>query len=67
MDHRADAPMTDQHLELAKLVVTAVMAIVLIVAMTWIVVSPNTDEAAIKGALVIVGSSVGFIFGRETR
>jgi len=59
--------MTDQHLELAKLVVTAVMAIVLIVAMTWIVVSPNTDEAAIKGALVIVGSSVGFIFGRETR
>jgi len=62
-----DSSSTDQRLELAKLAVTAVMAIVLIVAMTWIVVSPNTDDAAVKGALVIVGSAVGFIFGRETR
>jgi multidrug resistance efflux pump len=59
--------MSDQNLELAKLIVTAVMAVVLIVAMTWIVVSPYTDDAAVKGALVIVGSAVGFIFGRETR
>jgi hypothetical protein len=54
-----------QHLELAKLIVTAVMALVLILAMTWIIVVPVSDEAT-KGALVIIGSAVGFIFGRET-
>jgi hypothetical protein len=56
---------SDQHLELAKLIVTAVMALVLILAMTWIIVVPVSDEAT-KGALVIIGSAVGFIFGRET-
>lgn len=57
--------MSEQHLALAKLVVTAAMAIVLILAMTWIVVSPSTDETS-KAALVVIGSAVGFIFGRET-
>jgi len=57
--------MTEQHLELAKLAVTALMALVLIGAMTWIIVAPVSDEAT-KGALVIIGSAVGFIFGRET-
>ena len=57
--------MSDQHLQLAKLIVTAVMALVLILAMTWIIVAPVSDEAT-KGALVIIGSAVGFIFGRET-
>jgi len=57
--------MTEQHLELAKLVITAVLALVLILAMTWIIVAPVSDEAT-KGALVIIGSAVGFIFGRET-
>ncbi|HEY1294689.1 MAG TPA: hypothetical protein VGJ60_16550 [Chloroflexota bacterium] len=57
--------MSAQHLELAKLIVTAVMALVLILAMTWIIVVPVSDEAT-KGALVIIGSAVGFIFGRET-
>jgi len=56
---------TDQQLALAKLLVTAVMAVVLILAMTWIIVTPVSDEAT-KGALVIIGSAVGFIFGRET-
>src|SRR5262245_19540514 len=51
---------------LAKLLVSAVLAIVLIVAMTWIVLAPVSDEAS-KAALVIVGTTVGFLFGRETR
>jgi len=52
---------------LVKTIATAVIAIVLIVAMTWIVLSPSTDEAASKAALLVVGSAVGFLFGRETR
>jgi len=55
----------DRFLALAKLLITALMAIVLIVAMTWIVLAPVSEEAT-KGALVIIGTAVGFIFGRET-
>jgi len=51
---------------LVKTVATVVVAVVLIVAMTWIVLSPATDEAVSKAALLIVGSAVGFMFGRET-
>ena len=58
--------MTDKQLALAKTLATVVVAIVLIIAMTWIVVSPQTDEAASKAALLVVGSAVGFMFGRET-
>jgi len=49
-----------------KLVVQAVIALVLILAMTWIVVLPHTDEAASKAALLVVGSAVGFLFGKHT-
>ena len=58
--------MSDHQLELVKTAASALVAIVLILAMTWIVVSPTTDETA-KGALVVVGSAVGFIVGRETK
>jgi len=58
--------MTDHTLELVKTIAMALIAVVLIIAMTWIVVSPATDETA-KAALVVIGSAVGFIFGRETR
>lgn len=58
--------MHDARLELVKTLVGALVAIVLILAMTWIVVSPTTDETQ-KGALVVIGSAVGFIFGRETK
>jgi len=56
-----------EQLALAKMLATVVVAIVLIVAMTWIVLSPSTDESASKAALLVVGSAVGFLFGRETR
>ncbi|HYW86178.1 MAG TPA: hypothetical protein VFB50_00300 [Chloroflexota bacterium] len=59
--------MDHSQLELVKTIATAVIAIVLIVAMSWIVLSPTTDEAASKAALLVVGSAVGFLFGRETR
>ena len=59
--------MDSSRLELVKTIATAVIAIVLIVAMSWIVLSPSTDEAASKAALLVVGSAVGFLFGRETR
>jgi len=57
----------DEHrLALVKTLATVLVAIVLIVAMTWIVISPTTDESASKAALLVVGSAVGFMFGRET-
>jgi hypothetical protein len=62
----ASAGVHDARLELVKTLVGALVAIVLILAMTWIVVSPTTDETQ-KGALVVIGSAVGFIFGRETK
>ena len=55
-----------QRLELARVGATVVIAVVLIVAMTWIVLSPYSDETN-KAALLVLGSAVGFIFGRETR
>ena len=57
--------MTEQHVTVIKLVIQAILAIVLIVAMSWIVLSPVTDEAS-KAALVIVGTTAGFLFGRNT-
>jgi len=60
-------PQEPGRLELVKAISTAIIAIVLIVAMTWIVLSPSTDEAASKAALLVVGSAVGFLFGREVR
>lgn len=60
-----DGSAGDGQLELVKTIAMAIIAITLILAMTWIVVSPTTDETA-KAALVVIGSAVGFIFGRET-
>ena len=57
---------SNDKLALVKTLSTAVIAIVLILAMTWIVISPATDETA-KAALVVIGSAVGFVFGRETK
>ena len=42
------------------------MVLVLIIAMTWIVLSPQSDEIS-KAALLIVGSAVGFLAGKATR
>jgi hypothetical protein len=58
--------MTDQHLALVKTIATAIIAIVLIVAMTWVVASPTTTDAVSKAALLIISSAVGFMLGRET-
>jgi len=57
---------TADHLKLVQIIVMAILALTLIVAMTWIVLSPVSDEAS-KAALVIIGTAVGFIFGRETK
>lgn len=54
------------NIELVKTLTTFVLAVVLLIAMTWIVVSPGTTDEQAKGALVIIGSAVGFIFGRES-
>jgi hypothetical protein len=48
-----------------SLVVQGILALVLIVAMTWIVLSPVNDETS-KAALVVVGSTVGFLFGKHS-
>jgi len=47
------------------LIIEGVLAVVLIVAMTWVVLSPVSDEVT-KGALVIVSGATGYIFGRRT-
>ena len=49
----------------AKLLVQAAVAVVLIVAMTWIVVSP-VDDTVSKAALMVVSTAVGFMFGKNT-
>lgn len=58
--------MSENHVKVFHLVVEAVLAIVLLVAMTWIVLSPTATDEAAKAALVVVGSAVGFLFGRQT-
>jgi hypothetical protein len=60
-----ETPPDSNQLELVKLVSQAVLALVLLIGMIWIVLSPVTDEAT-KGALVILGGAAGFIFGRQT-
>lgn len=42
------------------------MAIVLVVAMTWIVLSPTATDEAAKAALVVVSGATGYLFGRNT-
>lgn len=54
-----------ERLALVKVAVQGTLALVLLIGMTWIVLSPVTDEAT-KGALVILGGAAGFIFGRQT-
>lgn len=54
------------NVELIKTITTAVIALVLLIAMTWIVLSPNVSDELSKGALVIIGAAVGYLFGRES-
>ena len=56
----------DQRVEVAKLVIEAVIAIVLVVAMSWIVLSPAATDEASKAALVVVSGAMGFLFGKRT-
>lgn len=54
-----------ERIVLVKLISQGVLALVLLIGMIWIVLSPVTDEAT-KGALVILGGAAGFVFGRQT-
>jgi len=56
----------DHRLAIIRTLATVVIAVVLLVCMTWIVLSPSSNEATSKAALLVVGSAVGFMFGRET-
>ena len=57
--------MSEDKLAIVKVVIEGLLALVLVVGMIWIVLSPVTDQAT-KGALVILGGAAGFIFGRQT-
>jgi hypothetical protein len=57
--------MSDQHVAIYRLVIQAVIAVVLLVAMTWIVLSPATSDTASKAALVVVSSAMGFLLGKH--
>jgi hypothetical protein len=57
--------LTDRQLELAKVGIQAVLALVVIVAMTWIILSPESDEVT-KGALVVISGTSGFLFGKHS-
>lgn len=54
------------HSQVIRLVVQAVIAIVLVIAMTWIVLSPNTTDEASKAALIVVSSAMGYLLGKQT-
>jgi len=43
-----------------------VLALVLIVMMGWIIVSPSTTDEISKAALVVVSSTAGFLLGKST-
>jgi len=59
--------MSDHTLAIVKTLATLLIAVVLIVAMTWIVISPVTTDETAKAALVVVSGGLGFVFGRETK
>lgn len=61
----SDEASDSERIKLVKLITQSVLALVLLIGMVWIVLSPVTDEAT-KGALVILGGAAGFIFGRQT-
>jgi len=48
------------------MVLQTVLGIVLIIAMTWIVLSPTATDEAAKAALVVVSSGMGFVLGKAT-
>lgn len=58
--------LSDRHVTVIKLALQAVMAIVLVVAMTWIVLSQTATDEAAKAALVVVSGATGYLFGRNT-
>ena len=58
--------MSDQHVAVYRLVIQAVIAVVLLLTMSWIVLSPATSDAASKAALVVVSSAMGFLLGKHT-
>lgn len=58
--------MDDRQLVLAKVIIEATLALVLIVAMTWVILSPVGDEVT-KGALVVISGATGYLFGKHTR
>ena len=49
-----------------KLLIQSVLALVLVVAMTWIVLSPTATDEASKAALIVVSSAMGFLLGKNT-
>jgi hypothetical protein len=61
---QTESPQSER-IVLVKLISQGVLALVLLIGMIWIVLSPVTDEAT-KGALVILGGAAGFVFGRQT-
>lgn len=57
--------MDERQLALAKIVIEALLALVLIITMTWVILSPTSDEVT-KGALVIISAATGYLFGKHT-
>jgi ABC-type nickel/cobalt efflux system permease component RcnA len=51
---------------IVSLIIQAVVAVVLVVAMTWIVLSPTATDEAAKAALVVIGSAMGYLFGKHS-
>jgi len=57
---------SEHRLATIKLIINGVIAVVLIVAMAWIVLSPAEDTVS-KAALMVISSAVGFMFGRGAK
>jgi hypothetical protein len=60
-----EAP-SSERVTLVKLAIQGVLATVVLVGMVWIILTPNASDAATKGALVIISSAAGFLFGKHS-
>jgi len=49
-----------------KLIIQAVLALVLIVGMIWIILTPTVTDEIAKAALVVVSSAAGYLFAKHT-
>jgi len=49
-----------------RLIIQAVLALVLIVGMIWIILTPAVNDEVTKAALVVISSAAGYLFAKHS-